>query len=1252
MLVATPAPATADQATGHDVPSWNNGWSWTYATTFRYQATGTDVSINENVTYTVAGVETFEGQEAYKLAITGTITGGGGSVAVDGVGNATLDNFSGNVTGTRYVRRSDLAVLQERQQQNLNARAKVSIITQSITANINLELNPTPSWKTHDFPLNPGDSWRHDEQIGYTGGFSYDAGSLGGSGTDTFEGTLPFAAPVSVSAANVTVPIGTVATDYIAAASADGSTVNNIWYSPAHRNDAREVLQLPLDGASLTLTRNLSGAVTAGSNGLTASASDSRTCAGREITVSGQLASFAAGVPVEVVLDQSQAQPGRTVRATTQTTAGGNYAATLAVPAEGDGLQRPGIRASWGVTATAGNARAATTVLVTPQNCTTLTYTGPNAAEQGSTATVSATLRDLTGASTAGRSVTFTLGSETVTATADANGVATAQLGVVGPPRPATLSVSFAGTAGLTAAQSTAPFVIGRIGTSTTVTPSESPATLGEPLTFTAHVQGTGNPAGQVQFAVDGADFGAPVTLSNGSATSAAIGTLGLGQHHVQARYLGTDDHAPSASPTVAFAVRPPLVVTSTRLDLSTASATYGQQVTARATVTSAGGETPTGTVTFRSGGQVLGESGIDGSGVAELALSTLPAGSHDLVASYGGDEVHRASTSAPQAIAVAKAATTVDLQASSTSTVAGEAIHLTAGVAVQAPGGGVPSGTVQLRVDGQNRGAPVAIENGAAVFAPLALGAGDHTLSAVYAGTANFAGSNASLSQQVSAAQTRTAVVISPSPSAEGQSFTVTAQVAAEAPGGGSPSGVVTLYADDEVIGAGNLEAQESGSQLSVSVADLAPGSYQVVARYAGDASYRASDSAPTSHTVIAGAAIVPTTTEVSSTANPAGFGDLLTFTARVSAEDGSVPAGLVRFTVDGVALGGQVVLDGDGVAESTTIAAPEPGDHTVIATFVPDVGFGGSGAILTQTVDAAEVAVVVTSSQEAAPYGTPVVFTARVAALRSAIGEPSGFVQFSVDGRLLGDAVALVDGEARSPQVDALAPGAHQVSAVYSGDRSFAPRGAELTQQVAKVASTTTLSLSRTSASHGQAVELTANVTSARAGLGSPSGTVVFKAQGVVLGEVALPPANGLTSVARLTVNQLPAGAHPVTAHYQGSAAHVASTSGSTTLTITKRVTRLSADASVVRLLPLGLPLGQLRAVLTADGAPLAGAPIVFKVGATTVCTVSTDAAGVASCNGSTQLLGLILNGGYKVSFAGDATTESATAAGGLIQ
>jgi hypothetical protein len=66
---------------------------------------------------------------------------------------------------------------------------------------------------------------------------------------------------------------------------------------------------------------------------------------------------------------------------------------------------------------------------------------------------------------------------------------------------------------------------------------------------------------------------------------------------------------------------------------------TYGQSVTLTATVTSVSGVTPSGTVTFRDDGTMLGASPVtlNDSGVATLVLPTLTAGTHAITASYSG---------------------------------------------------------------------------------------------------------------------------------------------------------------------------------------------------------------------------------------------------------------------------------------------------------------------------------------------------------------------------------------------------------------------------------------------------------------------------------------------------------------------------------------------------------------------------------------------------------------------------------------
>lgn len=1254
LVGAGTSPALAAQASGDEVPSWSTGWSWTYATVFNYTADGTNVTINENVTYTVAGVENYQGQPAYKLNLTGTITGGGGTAAVDGVGNATLDQFSGTVTGTRYMRRSDLALLKETQAQSLSARARVSIISANITANINLSMDPTRGWRLIQFPTEAGNSWTNDVDVDYTGGFSYDAGSLGGTGSDTFDGTFEFNGLTTVADENIAVPAGTIGTRRSRQQSTDGATRATMWYSPNHRNAARLLLEIPLDGGSLTLDQKLSSASNpAPATTLTSTITPSLTCAGGDITIAGKLGTGAAGVPVTIALDKSPVTAGASSTTTATTTPGGNYTATLQAPSESDGYQRTGIRGSWGVVVTAGGASTTSTVLVTPRNCSAISYTGDAGAPQGTTATVSAKLVDKAGASVAGKTVTFAIsGGATANATTDAAGVAETTIAVAGPPRNATITASYDGSPTLEAASTSAAFTVGAIATTTTVAADPAVVTIGDPVRFHATVAPThgGDPSGTVQFRVDGSDFGAAVALADGEATSAALSTLGLGDHTVVAVYNGTADHATSTSAAVTFRVREPLKPTTTTSSVDPAAAVTGQPVTLGATVATATG-TPTGEVVFTVDGDEVGRAAVGTDGAASTTVTDLPVGSNPVVATYAGDDVFGPSSASPRTVTVSKAAVEVTLAATDSTTVTGEAVGLTATVAVQAPGGGTPHGTVQLLVDGSPVGDPVALTNGSATFEPLtSLTAGDHVLAASYSGSGGYQSGSDQVEQQVTKADTTVALLASPSPSLQDQEVQLTATVAAVSPGSGDATGTITFYAGSESIGSAPL----SGGSAVLGVSDLAPGSYQLSARYAGDDDYRGSESAPVSHTVIEGTAVVETSTVLTSSANPSTYGELITFRAEVSATDDSAPGGTVQFSVDGQDFGGPVAVGPDGVAESATLASPDPGDHTVIAAFTAQPGFAGSGDILVQTVAAAGVDVELTSTDADAQVGDEVRFDVEVASQVTGTGVPTGFVQFSVDGQPLGDAVELEDGTASSPAVDDLAPGAHTVTALYSGDVHFRPELAELTQSVAKVATTTQLTVTPGTVSYGDELHLTALVTAANGDHGLPTGSVTFLADGVEIATVPVGPAPGGGNAARaqLSTAALPAGTHHLRAVYADAPLFDGSSSAVVDVTVAKRATTTTADAAVVKLTPLGLPLGVLRATVTTSDGPLAGVPVEFRIGTRVVCTSVTNGGGAATCNAASQLVALVLNGGYTATFLGDANHLSSTARGAILK
>ncbi len=98
---------------------------------------------------------------------------------------------------------------------------------------------------------------------------------------------------------------------------------------------------------------------------------------------------------------------------------------------------------------------------------------------------------------------------------------------------------------------------VGKASSSTVVSSSANPSVFGQSVTFTATVAavapGTGTRTGTVQFSIDGVAFGAPVTLSGGSATSGAASMLAVAGHTVTAAYSGDTNFTGSDNTGCAF---------------------------------------------------------------------------------------------------------------------------------------------------------------------------------------------------------------------------------------------------------------------------------------------------------------------------------------------------------------------------------------------------------------------------------------------------------------------------------------------------------------------------------------------------------------------------------------------------------------------------------------------------------------------------------------------------------------------------
>jgi len=182
---------------------------------------------------------------------------------------------------------------------------------------------------------------------------------------------------------------------------------------------------------------------------------------------------------------------------------------------------------------------------------------------------------------------------------------------------------------------------------------SANRATAGAVVTFTATVSASGaTPTGTVTFKDGASTIGA--ALLNGSAQAAfSTSALSAGGHSVTAVYGGDANYTGNTSAPLNEVINTGgAVATTTTLGVSPNPAASNTPVTLTATVAGGGG-TPTGSVSFRDNGSLIGTVSLNGSGVATLVTSSLAAGSHSVVATYNGDTNFAASSSSPTNVTI-----------------------------------------------------------------------------------------------------------------------------------------------------------------------------------------------------------------------------------------------------------------------------------------------------------------------------------------------------------------------------------------------------------------------------------------------------------------------------------------------------------------------------------------------------------------------------------------------------------------------
>ena len=770
-------------------------------------------------------------------------------------------------------------------------------------------------------------------------------------------------------------------------------------------------------------------------------------------------------------------------------------------------------------------------------------------------------------------------------------------------PGAKTLTATYAGDANFNG--STSPGVahtVNKASTTSTISAhTPNPSLVGAPIAVTASVAvtppGTGTPTGTITVSDGTANclITLPATSCNLVPTSAGAKLFdhaagdqlqsrpsSFGAKTLTATYAGDANFNGSTSPGVAHTVNK--ANSSTALATSGTPSVFGQSVTFTATVT---GTTPTGTVTFMDGATTLCNAVTLVSGQAPCLTSALSVASHSLTAVYSGDGINSGSTSAPLTQVVNKAATTSTISAHTPNpSLVGAPIAVTASVAVTPPGTGTPTGTITVSDGTAN--CLITLPATSCNLVPSSVGA--KTLTATYAGAANFNGSTSpGVAHTVNSASTTSTISAhTPNPSLVGAPIAVTASVAVTPPGTGTPTGLIV------VSDGGGAGCTITLPATSCNLVPTSPGAKTLTATYIGDLNFNGSTSPGVAHTVNN----ANSSTALATSGTPSVFGQSVTFTATVT---GTTPTGTVTFMDGATTLCNAVTLV-SGQAPCLT-SALSVASHSLTAVYSGDgINSGSTSAPLTQVVNkAATTSTISAHTPNPSLVGAPIAVTASVAVTAPGTGTPTGTITVSD-----GSASCLITLPATSCNLVPTSPGAKTLTATYAGAANFnGSTSPGVAHTVNNANSSTALATSGTPSVFGQSVTFTATVTGT-----TPTGTVTFMDGATTL-------CNAVTLVsgqAPCLTSALSVASHSLTAVYSGDGINSGSTSAPLTQVVNKAATTSTISAHTPNPSLVGAPIAVTASVaVTAPGTGTPTGTITVSDG-TASCLITLPA---TSCN-----------------------------------
>ena len=441
---------------------------------------------------------------------------------------------------------------------------------------------------------------------------------------------------------------------------------------------------------------------------------------------------------------------------------------------------------------------------------------------------------------------------------------------------------------------------------------------------------------------------------------------------------------------THAYLMNVNLSQVQVQLTSSNPDSYYGDQVTFTATVSplTSGLPTPTGSVTFWDGSDSLGSVTLSG-GTATLSIANLDTGTHSITAGYSGDSYFEQATSSALLQTVEPTPTTTSLSSSDDQSTYGDPVTFTATVTATTSGSPTPTGAVTF-LDGST---PLDTEtvdpsDGSASLTIATLGAGIHSITAVYNPDPDFDPSSSDPVQQaVDMRSTFTALTTSSQSSVFGQPVTFTASVnpGALVP----PTGSVTFFDGSNPLGP--PQPLDGQGNASLTTSSLAVATHQISAVYGGDPNDVGSSSPALLQVVFQDT----TTAVVQSLDDPSVFGQPIALTVAVTANapGSGTPTETVDFyDEDGPLNQAPVPLDGSGTAKFVAPGLPV-GVHQVWATYQGDANFLPTVALeIAETVAPADTTTQLTSAADPSVFGQTITLKAHVSVTAPGPVHPRG--------------------------------------------------------------------------------------------------------------------------------------------------------------------------------------------------------------------------------------------------------------------